>query len=96
MVEGKMALLFLEGKFPNRTYGIYLDYWLGLRWMEEFKRELGELFQVIELLVCLGRSLQGLWKLFARHMHSLGIYWNIFLKTGKAWIKGQGKVSWGG
>ena len=30
VVEGKRAFLFMEGKYHNRTNGIYLDYGIGL------------------------------------------------------------------
>jgi hypothetical protein len=30
MVEGKMAFLFLEGKYYNRSYEIYLECCIGL------------------------------------------------------------------
>ena len=30
MEEGKMTFLFSKGRYHNRTYGIYLDYGIGL------------------------------------------------------------------
>ena len=60
------------------------------------QRQLGEFIQVIEFIGLLGQEFARLVEIICKAYHSLEIYWNIFLKTGKAWIKGRGKVSWGG
>ena len=54
MVEGKIAFLILKGKYHSRSYGIYLDYgiglchnnlWMGFIWIRDHGEVLRDQYQ---------------------------------------------------